>query len=245
MRAGAGLVAHGVGEGPHARGVDAHGLPCAPDAGVVHVAHPPVPGLPLQPVGGLGQPGGPQLGPPRGIVRAAGLGAGLVGGVQGPHGAAAEHPAAEFGPAAQPPEADDQDGGDDGVPDVRGHDGGQCPGPGVGREHVERPEPEPAEVAVPQQRPQQQPRQQGDQGPADQLAGGGLLGFLGGPRHVPVRPHARPVGGAREAQPVPQGRPGPCGAWDGRGGRPGAAGRPVSGCARCGAGASRACRRCP
>lgn len=199
------MAEHGSGEGGEAVPTALHALPGAGDAGVVHVPHESGAGVGGEPLGGVVGTGRTERGPGGGVL----LGGGRrdrAGDGTAPGGRAVAPP--DLAPAAEPPDADHDDAGDQDVVGVDDHDRGEAVGlgPGVRDHRVEGQQPPAAQVAVPEQRPDQPADQEGDHRAAQQLPARHPLGLLLGPRPVPEPPHARQGLGARGAQPGQEGR---------------------------------------
>ncbi|AEY92041.1 hypothetical protein SHJG_6774 [Streptomyces hygroscopicus subsp. jinggangensis 5008] len=188
---------------------------------MVHVPHEPGLRLAGKPLSSLIGPGLPQLRPFGGVLFGGGW---CVGGGDGTatrrHGRAqCGHQSAQEGGAVAAPEltpvadlSEQREDRTEHQPRVQprcgpAHLAGFALHPGIRREHVPRPLPEAAEIAVPQQRTQQPSAQKGDHGPTEQLPRGCLLRFDLRPGPIAESPDSRCRLRPGGAQPRQEGRP--------------------------------------
>ncbi|POX63764.1 hypothetical protein C3492_08415 [Streptomyces sp. Ru62] len=188
---------------------------------MIHIPHEPGLRLTGKPRSSLMSPRLPQLGPFGGVLFGGGrcIGGGN-GAATGRHGRTqCGHGGAQKGSTVTAPEltpvpdlSEQREDRTEDQPRVQprcgpAHLAGFALHPGIRREHVPRPLPEAAEVAVPQQRAQQPPAQEGDHGPTEQLPRGCLLRFDLRPWSIAESPDSRRRLRPGSAQPRQEGRP--------------------------------------
>ncbi len=175
---------------------------------MVDIRHPAGVQLPRQHLGRPPGPPGPQLRPLDGVEVRWGDGCMFRSAVR--HDASragsapalqpVQAPAGQFVPAADTAEEEDEGDSDQRV--VAVGEELTARSDGVGCHGEEGPEPELSQIPVPQQRPQQPSHEEGDEGAADELAGGGAVGVFRWALFVAAAPYAGGGLGAGQAQPV-------------------------------------------